>query len=152
MDKCENGCRRYSRIGKALILLMLSVAITAACTLTLISSYDEQIDKTATELQKKMDHFLTSLQADLQPAYQESKAFYDDYLIELRSVLVRAKSHPKNSITEKQIELMMGNIEELRAMHKEGALDTEAIDTTRDLFNTGWRAVITLELAKKRGG
>lgn len=129
--------------------VLLSVLL--ACSIKLVSSYDEQIDRSATTLQKQMDRFLTGLAAEPQPTYAKSQDFYDDYAVELRSMLVRAQSHPKNTQTEKQIELMMKSLEDVRQMHEAGPIDNEVLKTTRDMFNQSWKAIITLEMAKKRG-
>lgn len=134
---------------RSLAALLLVGAL--ACSVTLISNYDEQIDTAATSLHKEMDAFLTSLDATPQPSYEESQSFYDGYLVELRSVLLRAQSHPKNSQTEQQLELMIRNLGELQEMHKAGTIDPGAVAATRELFNTGWKAIITLEIAKKGG-
>jgi len=150
MSTATSVQRPARRVGP-LFLLTIWLALSAGCTVTLISRYDEQIDKSATALQRKMDGFLTSLEATPQPTYQDKKNFYSDYLVELRSVLVRAQSHPNNTITEHQLELMIQNLEALRQLHEAGPVDGQAIATTRDLFNQAWRAIITLELAKKRG-
>lgn len=140
-----------ARQVKGVISITLLIMLTLGCAVTLISRYDEQIDKKATELQQKMDRFLTGLDVAGQATYAQSKDFYEEYLIELRSILVRAQSRPKNSITEQQLGFMIKNLRELRTMHEAGRLEKETINTTRDLFNAAWRSVITLELAKKRG-
>jgi hypothetical protein len=139
--------------SRSRILVALLVALVG-CQVTLISTYDPEIDKASTALQKEMDAYLTELQTtpdEAQADYEHKKGFYDDYLVSLRSVLVRAQSHPKNHITEKQLELMISNLESLRLAHQSGPLDAATLSTTRDLFNQSWRAIITLELAKKRG-
>jgi len=124
------------------------------CQVTLISSYDPEIDRTATALQKRMDSFLTGLerQAGLPQAdYSSNVAFYDDYAVELRSLHLRAESHAKNEITAKQLTLMMDNLQQLRIAHEAGPLATPTLRATRDLFNQGWQAIIALEIAKRRG-
>jgi hypothetical protein len=134
-----------------LVLLALVLAGAAGCAITLISPYDEQIDKTATALQLEMDTFLTSLVATPQPPYAEKRQFYTDYEVKLRSVLLRAQSHPKNQLTVQQIDLMMKNLGELQQAHEAGPMDPAMVATMRNLFNLGWQAIIKLELAKKRG-
>jgi hypothetical protein len=131
-------------------LLLLALLLPISCAATFVSSYDEQIDKAATTLQVKMDTFLTGLEALPQPTYSKSSSFYTDYDIALRSILIRAESHPKNSLTAMQLGLMTKSVDDLREMHKSGHLDQAAIAITRDLFNQSWRAVIALEVAKKR--
>jgi hypothetical protein len=144
--------------------LVVPVAVISAlllgCQLTLISEYDEQIDRSATELQKSMDRFLTELALQSESAdptyYSSFDNYYVDLFVELRSLLIRAESHRKNSITEKQIKLMIKNLEELQKSHMDTAeanetIAPEALEIYRNLFNQGWKAIIELEMAKKRG-
>jgi len=143
------GCRRWSLWVLACLLLGL-----VGCQVTLISSYDPEIDRAATALQKRMDSFLTGLerQAGLPQAdYASHVNFYDDYAVELRSLHLRAESHAKNEITAKQLTLMMDNLEQLRIAHEAGPLAPPTLRATRDLFNQGWQAIIALEMAKRRG-
>lgn len=135
-------------------LLTSLLLVSAGCTVTLISAYDPEIDASATKLQKGMDTFLTLLDTQAgspEARYEQRKAFYPQYLVNLRSVLLRAQSHPKNTLTEKQLTLMINNLTQLEFIHQTGPLDPAVISTMRDLFNQGWKAIMTLELAKKRG-
>jgi hypothetical protein len=134
-----------------LVCLLLGLV---GCQVTLISSYDPEIDWGATALQKKMDAFLTGLGTHAgqpQAAYAWNVAFYDDYLVELRSLRIRAQSHEKNEITANQLMLMMDNLQQLRLAHEAGPLVPPTVQATRDLFNQGWQAIIALEIAKRRG-
>lgn len=144
-----------SRLALTLTALALVAVPQVACSrVMLISSYDEQIDQSASVLQKRMDAFLTMLAENAgTPAasYETNKLFYTDYAVDLRSLTIRAQSWPKNGLTEKQLALMSANLEELRKAHESAPLTAEAVPTFRDLFNEGWRAIIALELAKKRG-
>jgi hypothetical protein len=118
----------------------------------LIAPYDEQVDQSATALQRRMDAYLTTLaQKGTGPdaRYEANKEFYTQYGVDLRSLLIRAQSWPKNKLTEDQLTLMLKNLEQLRLAHADAPLSAEAITTFRDLFNQGWRAILTLELAKK---
>ena len=143
--------RRPLRAGATLAFLTLTLA---GCTLRLASDYDEQIDRTATELQQDMDAFLTELGAagSAEAAgYERHVAFYRGYAVKVRSVRVRAQAHPKNDITLQQLDLMLSSLESLRSTHEEGGTPSAAfLAQTRDLFNTAWGAVIEWELAKKR--
>lgn len=145
--------RRGRMASASLLRALLVVALAAilACSVNLISSYDENIDTAATSLQRQMDAFLTEMQSTPPPAYQDCEEFYQQYQVDIRSVLVRAQSHPKNERTVKQLELMLENLAELQRSHKEDEMSPEMAIVMRDLFNQGWRAIITLEVAKKRG-
>ena len=139
----------------ALVLIGLLAGALVGCTsIKLISDYDEQIDVGATRLARDMDRFLLKLEdkADTPKAeYEANKEFYLDYEVELRSLLLRARSQPKNSQTEEQLVRMLDSLEALKTVHELGPLPEEQIDVTRDLFAQAWQAIITLEMAKKRG-
>jgi hypothetical protein len=146
---------RLARVGAMLLLAPVLIVPQPACTrITLISSYDEVIDHSATDLQRRMDAFLTML-ADQEgmprASYDSNKTFYSDYAVDLRSLKVRALSQPKNQITAQQVDLMTASLEELRKAHESGPIAAEAVPTFRDLFNQSWGAIIALEMAKKRG-
>lgn len=142
--------RRFQAIAP-----LVSLMLAAACTVTLVSAYDEHIDQAATTLQREMDAFLTSMErAGDEPAgsFEANIGFYDQYMVDLRAVEVRAAAHEDNDITLQQIGLMRQNVEELRTLHQEqDGISPAAAATFRELFNTAWRAVIQWEIAKKRG-
>ncbi|MDH3504100.1 MAG: hypothetical protein OEM58_06180 [Nitrospirota bacterium] len=134
-----------------LACLMLGLV---GCHVTLISSYDPEMDRAATSLQKKMDAFLTGLETHAgqsQANYSWDRAFYYNYLVELRSLRLRAQSDASHAFTAKQLTLMMDNLEQLRLAHEAGPLALPTIQATRDLFNQGWQAIIAKEIAKRRG-
>lgn len=136
------------------VLAILILLLVGCSEVRLISSYDQEIDKTATVLQKKMDAFLTKLDSKAgtnEAKYDQNEVFYDDYLVELRSLLIRAQSQPENSITEFQIGLMINSLNQLRILHEAGPISSNTVSTTRNLFAQAWLAIITLEQAKKRG-
>jgi hypothetical protein len=143
------------RLCAALLLAPLLCLPLAGCTrITLISAYDEQIDHSASELQQRMDAFLTMLadkEGTPEASYEANRDFYSDYAVGIRAVKVRALAQPKNSITVQQLDLMSNSLEELRKAHEDAPISAEAVPTFRDLFNQAWGAIIALELAKKRG-
>jgi hypothetical protein len=127
----------------------------SGCQVTLISFYDPEMDKGATTLQKKMDAFLTNLETNVgqpQAAYSWNAVFYDEYLIELRSLHLRAQSQTKNVETAKHLQVMMDNLRQLRLAHEAGPLDLPTIEATRDLFNRDWQAIIATEMTRRQGG
>jgi hypothetical protein len=147
------GAARVRRLVR-LLPLLLALLLATGCQITLVSSYDEQIDHSATELQKRLDGFLTGLVREAgTPAadYAANAAFYDDYAVELRALRLRAASQPQNTITVQQVDLMLDSLENLRALHEAGPVSEDTAASLRDLFSQSWRAILTLELAKKRG-
>jgi 6-phosphofructokinase len=130
--------------------------LNASCAIRLAADYDEQIDRAATSLQQEMDAHLTKLEllgTKPSAAFANHEQFYADYGVKLRSVRVRALGHAKNDITVQQLDNMAKSLIALRDQHERGGtLSAAFINTTRELFNTGWAAVIKWEIAKKRGG
>ena len=55
MEPRKSGSSRFLSVALAFVL--------CACSITLISNYDEQIDRAATALQRQMDAHLTKLEA-----------------------------------------------------------------------------------------
>jgi hypothetical protein len=135
------------------VSLVLAAALTA-CTVTLVSRYDEQLDQSATALQRRLDVFLTGLAAARsadETGYARHERFYGDYAVDLRALLVRARSLPKNERTAEQVDLMLDSVESLRVTHQsQGALSPGYVTAARGQFNQAWQNIIALELAKKR--
>jgi len=153
MHPVRGSLKKAASLRTAVLFL---VALSAAsCTVRLAADYDEEIDRAATALQQDMDAHLTELEAIGSGAaaeYEASEAFYRNYGVRLRSVRLRAQGHPKNELTVQQLDRMADSVEELRRRHEEGGtLSPAFISATRELFNTGWAAVIGWEIAKKRG-
>lgn len=125
-----------------------------ACTVRWTATYDEHIDQAATELQIRMDAYLTRLEntGPGEGLFEDSRGFYDDYAVGIRSVRIRAQAHEQNDITLQQLDRMLASLQELRRQHQEAdRLSPAYVRTVRELFNTGWAAVIAWEVAKKRG-
>lgn len=151
----SRSTRRYRSLLVALLVPLGALSIGACASVQLVGQYDEQVDQGATRLQKGMDTFLTRLEALPAGAperhYAASRPFYLDYGVDLRALETRAASLPKNAPTVEQLQLMERNVESLRATHEsQDGLGAAAIAQFRTLFNAGWRAILTLELAKKR--
>jgi len=135
-----------------LLLALAALLVFAGCATTLIAGYDEHVESAVLELQPAMDKFLTgAAMAPEDATFVSCKRFYADYAIKVRTTLMWARSHPKNEETVQQLELMLENVEALRSAHESAPLDPEACVVFRDLFNQGWTAILTLEMAKKRG-
>ena len=149
---------RWMRLRALLLVLALGTVALAApgcVTVRLAGDYDEQVDTTATALQKRMDTFLTGLESlpdgDPGRAYASSQPFYLAYGVDLRALEIRAAGLPRNSITLQQVDLMESSLEQLRATHQaQNGLSTASVGPYRELFNTAWRAILAWELAKKR--
>jgi len=150
--------RSLFRLRALLLMLALGAVVlspTACITVKLVGDYDQQIDQTATQLQKRMDTFLTKLEnlpnGDAGRQYAPNKKFYLQYGVDLRALETRATSLQKQSITVQQVQLMESSLEQLRSTHAtQDDLSAASLDEYRQLFNTAWTAILTFELAKRR--
>lgn len=136
--------------------ILLSMALTGCSTIKLVGDYDEQIDKGTTQLQKDAETFLVKLEAsadkpkDKVESYEKNKSFYDGMRVSLSGLRVRADSMERNSITVRMLDKLANNFKRLEGMHKDGLAKAE-IDDIRGAINSQFTAILTFELAKKRG-
>ena len=136
-----------------LMLLLLSACVTVK----LVADYDEQIDKGVTQLQKEVETFLVKLEGtaknlnDMVQVYDEKHAqFYADARVAISGLRVRADATERNSLTVRMLDGLSTNLDRLERLHKEG-LKKKEIESLKGAFNSQFTAILTFELAKKRG-
>jgi hypothetical protein len=144
---------RISRLGISLFLSLATVTLVGCATVKLIGDYDEQIDQGVTALQRETETFLVKLEsvpgAKLD-AYERNKAFYGEAKVATSSLRVRADAAQRNSLTVRMLDKLQNNLNRFEAAHKEG-IDKKEMADYRGGFNSQFTAILTLELAKKRG-
>lgn len=144
-----------------LILLVMGLVLTG-CSISLVSPYDEQTDKSVTELQKDVERFLTkmeSLNDKPECSYEFQTAFYENVKVSLSSIKIRADAIPNNSITSEQIALLKTSLSDLENLHKHKlakqdsnhCLTASEIEPIRSNLNISFTAILKFEIAKKRG-
>ena len=141
---------RHFPIG---LFLIVSLGVSA-CTLKLVSSYDEVTDKAVTDLQRKVETFLVSLGTEQgQPAcaYSNHQTFYREARVDVSAIRVRAAAIPQNELTVEQLRLLDDSLDKLEQLHQIGCPSTEQLKALRTAFNASFTAILKLELAKKRG-
>ena len=140
-----------------LTALLIAFAVGGCSTIKLVGDYDEQIDKGATQFQKDVETFLVKLEAtaekpaDKVESYDKNKKFYEDSKVALSGLRVRADSMERNSITVKMLDRLSSSISRLEGMHREGLAKAEIDQSIRGALNSQFTAILTFELAKKRG-
>ena len=146
-----------SGLSRWLACAIAGFVLSGCMTIRLVGDYDEQIDKGVTQLQKDVETFLFKLEATAEePAdkveiYDKNKKFYDDTKVALSGLRVRADSIQRNSITVRMLDHLSNNITELEKMHRDGLAKAEIDQSIRGGLNSQFTAILTLELAKKRG-
>jgi PBP1b-binding outer membrane lipoprotein LpoB len=151
MKQPNDLSRLHSTLGVGILALAL---VTSGCSIKLISSYDETTDKTVTALQKKTEAHLVSLEAvDGLPEckYEKYKQFYEEAKVDVSAISVRAAAIPNNEITTEQTALLSNSLDRLENLHKIACLSKDEIKPLRIGFNSGFTAILKLELAKRRG-
>lgn len=136
------------------IIIVFYIFVVTGCTVKLISSYDEKTDEAVTDLHKKVETFFLSIESQEglpECTYENHMAFYQEAKVSVSAIELRARAIPDNDITIKQIVLLKENIEMLEQLHKLGCLSKEQVKPLRINFNSGFTAILKLELAKKRG-
>jgi len=143
---------------RTLAALWACGAVCAACAVALISAYDEPTERAVTGLQTSVDSFLITLAREPQaPActYEKHKAFYTRTLTGVSALAVRNRARPQNDLTADQIELLDSSLVSLERYHKgkgdAACMSPAEIQPLRRNFNSSFTAILTLELAKKRG-
>ena len=136
-----------------LVSLAFLIALSA-CSIKLVSNYDETTDKAVTELQKDFETFFLTVdsQAGLpECTYENHSKFYQSAKIAISAVEVRARAIDKNEITVEQVGLLKSNLTSLEKLHKLGCFTSGQVENLRNSFNSSFTAILKLELAKKRG-
>lgn len=135
---------RFSKAWLAVLMLLL-----AACDVTLISRYDEVIDRGITNFQQKMDLYLIQKQKDPMPAYRES--FYDSVFADLQMLKTRAESVPKNAQMSSIITSLRKQVQTVKTRDSSGSRSPDLYRIADETIDQNCMDALTLELAKKRG-
>lgn len=84
-------------------------------------------------------------------AYEAHEGFYRDFLVDLRVLKVRADSYAGNELTVKQLEAMEEILNAQKIVHQSGLETSDDIADMRSAFTRGFKGILKLEIAKKRG-
>jgi lysyl-tRNA synthetase class I len=149
-------------MGVALLLFSLG------CTIRMVSEYDPTLDRGVTELNQRTEKFITGLEKtyikmktakneaqrqELQKklSYAANEEFYDDFRADLQVLTIRAEITPNNQLTVNQLKALGKVLDDMEKQQKEGFQDVGEFELDRQAFNRTFRAILKLEIAKKRG-
>jgi hypothetical protein len=133
----------------ALLLGAVALACAGCLRVQYISPYDETTDRMVTALHQSTSEVLDELEASPTPGYAAMSKRYAGLKGELRAVQLRNEARPKNRLTIEQLQRLKANLELLEKTHKDGQLSQVMVQPMRDAFDQTFRAILTLELAKK---
>src|SRR5262245_38693555 len=97
---------RRSPAGR-LSTLVAVLTIAAACTVRLVSDYDDVIDQRVTAFQGKVDAYLLNPAGDFD-------SFFADAMSDLNVIKARAEAIDKNERTTKEIENLKNALENMK--------------------------------------
>ena len=133
---------------------LLALVLVGACQpVRFLAEYDPATDARLTELQRSVEALLTEMERTLGTpggTVERYQPYYDDLRIELRTLAVRAAAREKNQLQVEQLDRVLDQIDLLEQAHREG-IAREEIPVYREIFAQSFRAMLALELAKRRG-
>ncbi|PKM20221.1 MAG: hypothetical protein CVV11_01515 [Gammaproteobacteria bacterium HGW-Gammaproteobacteria-15] len=144
----------YAKRRYAIWLVWALLLTLSACSVKLISSYDEKTDNAVTALQQNVEMFFVTVESQAglpECAYSNHISFYQQSKVAVSSIAVRAKAIPDNDITVEQVELLKNSLNMLQQLHQLGCFTPGQVENLRTSFNSSITAILKLELAKRRG-
>ena len=148
------------KLAASRCLIAFWLLATAACQVQYVSNYDPETDQNVTALQKKVSTHLIGLRGQQPPdcLYANHEAFYTDALSDAQVILTRARAinaDGLNALTVKQLELTSDSLNELRELHQAVSIENlcisdETLIDLNTLFNTNFKSILALEIAKRR--
>ena len=140
-----------------LMCVLIVFTITGCSTIKIVGDYDEQIDQGTTALQKDVETYLVKLESsaakpeDKVAAYIDNKQFYSDSRVTISGLRLRADATERNSLTVRAFDKLNANLDLFESMHKEGIIRIEITKLIRPGFTQQFTAILTFEIAKRRG-
>ncbi len=135
--------------------LLGSLILLAGCHIQLVSDYDEQFVKTASEIQKEVDTLLQDQRNPVKGAdlsYEASKPAYNKIEVDLSSLLTLAQSHSMNDPTINEVNKLIDTVRGLERIHqRDNRLPPFVIDTEQAAIRDQISSIIRTENAKKAG-
>lgn len=133
--------------------LLLALFLSGCSAIRLAGDYDEQTDRGVTALQRNTESFfvrLESVDGDRAAPYAANKAFYGQTKVAISSLRIRADAMERNSLTVRMLDRLQANFDGFAADHREG-IHKQELPLYRGGFNSQFTAILSFELAKKRG-
>jgi len=130
------------------------LATASGCaSIRLVGDYDQQIDEGVTALQRQTEAFLVKLESvdgNMVAPYESNKAFYGEAKVAISSLRIRADATERNSLTVQMLDKLQTNLDRFKNDHEHGIAKGE-MHLYRGAFNSQFTAILTFELAKRRG-
>jgi len=134
------------------------LAAWVACgPVRLVSSYDEVIDRGASEIHTRIVGFvdrMTGLAGKPEGAYAANVGFYSDLKASVATLKMRALAQGKNEVTVALVGELATNVENLRKLHemsKDAGLPSVLASPALSAIEVNCAAIVKFEVSKRRG-
>lgn len=137
------------------VFVLLLLLTASACHIKLVSDYDDEFVKAATNTQKEISTLLQKLRNPAPGSDSTYKANIDAYNkinVDLDGLLVLAMSHQGNDASVAQVQKIIGMVRDLENLHRNSNTLSPAflMQEQRDI-STAFAFVIRTENDKKAG-
>lgn len=146
-------------------LLAALLVLTVGCAeVRLISDYDQVTDEQVNALQRMAEQLFTSLERNAEfpdCSHASHEDFYEAAAVELNLLIARNEIRPRNRVTQDQLAALKDSVNTLEERHllvdqvepgeEHECISVEEVALLRSGFDVSFRAILKLELAKKRG-
>jgi hypothetical protein len=142
--------RSHSLVRSAPLILLL--LITNACHIKLVSDYDENFIKAATDTQKEITVLLQNLRnppSDYKVSYLDNILKYNNIRADLNGMLVLASSHQNNEPTVDQVISVIEMVNDLEKLHQSRQPSHAFLEQEQRDVNKAFSIIIRTENAKK---
>ncbi len=160
----KNGLvRRKIYILIFLLVLLSCVHFMTGCSQKLMTDYDADTEKLATQTYEKISSLFINLKSKVgtqEANFNNYEKDYNTIEVQLDTLQMRASAFPKNKQTQEMIKELEKQINTFETLHKEKDIFTnqdrretgiKAIEQAKRGIQTTVTAILKLEIAKKRG-
>jgi hypothetical protein len=146
--------QRIQALHRALLAASTVLALhLAGCSpVSLIAPYDPKIDDGVTALQQMTAQFFIHIdrqEGSTPQEYPTHRIFYDAARLAISGLLLRASAVPTNTLTTQQFEILRQQFQHLEQEDQRSGIPHAAVPQFEAAFNRTFRAILTLEAAKK---
>ncbi|HEX5050780.1 MAG TPA: hypothetical protein VFZ65_03310 [Planctomycetota bacterium] len=165
MGQDQSGAFSWLRRSARAMACVVATACLAfpGCAVRLIADHDEIVVAKTVALQEKAEALFLALEdaaATPDPdddLYAAHAGAYNEILVLLRVMEVRAASLSKNEITTEQVQLLRDSFEKMKALHQKksaaatpGGFSAEALQALRQAFVQQVQSILTLQEELRR--
>lgn len=145
-------CNNEKKIYIIFFTLLFTLLLSGCFSIKLVSDYDETADKQINELYKKISAYTQELNNNPEAAGEEAverETKFNDILLDIKSIKMRADAKEKNELQIKQADLLLDSWTKFGQLLKTKPT-VEMINNAQSGIEITITAILKLEYAKRR--